>query len=197
MTKRTGLWLFLVFAIFASTCVRAEGVVNAVSYNPLPGNSTVEVRPFDDSDENLAVKAHIERELAARGITTNAKAPLVMNFEVRNRIGYLNSGDNRHVLQFQTTGGRGGGEQTDARVNVFNSQEGGLLNKGPGTRVSNRTVYRLELNVEQRDNNERLWDGWAEAELTGGDSAELLRRMVPAVIKALGQTVKSQAFSPY
>jgi hypothetical protein len=164
MTKRTGLWLFLVFAIFASPCARAEGVVNAVSYNPLPGN---------------------------------AKARLVMNFEVRNRIGYLNSGDNRHVLQFQTTGGRGGGEQTDARVNVFNSQEGGLLNKGPGTRVSNRTVYRLELNVEQRNNNERLWDGWAEAELTGGDSAELLRRMVPAVIKALGQTVKSQAFSPY
>jgi hypothetical protein len=197
MTKLFRFWLFVFATICIADVAHADGVVNAASYAPLPDKLAIEVRPFDDSDENLAIKERIERELAARGITTGAKAPLVMNFEVRNRIGYLNTGDNRHVIEFQTRGGRSGGEQTDARINVFNSQSGGLLNKGPGTRVSNRTVYRLELNVEQRDNNERLWDGWVEAELTGGDSAELLRRMVPAVVKALGQTVKSQAFSPY
>lgn len=197
MKKRIAIGLVAMTATLVATGARADGVINAVSYSPLPANAAVEVRPFDDSDENIEIRERIERALAARGISTGSGGALVMNFEVRNRIGFLNTGDNRHVLSFETRGGRGGGEQTDARVNVYNSQDGGLLNKGTGTRVSNRTIYRLELNLEQRSNNERLWDGWAEAELVGGDGAELLRRMVPPVVKAIGTTVKSEAFSPY
>ncbi len=197
MSNRIAFWFLLSATLAFGRGAQADGIVSAASYAPLPTGAAVQVRPFDDSDDNIEIKQRIERALAGRGISTNDKAPLVMNFEVRNRIGFLNSGDNRHILRFQTGGGRGGGENTEARVNVFNSQDGGLLNKGAGTRVSNRTIYRLELNVEQRSSGERLWDGWAEAELTDGDSIELLRRMVPAVVKAMGNTIKAETFPLY
>lgn len=189
--------VLLLVALVLAPNAHADGSVSSVSYSALPAALVVEVRPFDDSDENLELKQRLEQALAAKEIGTSDDAPYILNFEVRDHIGSLNSGDNRHILRFETHGGRGGGENTEARVNVFDSQDGGLINKGGGTRVSNRTIYRLELNIEQRTSGERIWDGWAEAELAGGDGRELLRRMVPAVIKNIGRTTKSEAFSLY
>ena len=175
----------------------AEGVLNAVLYQAFPADLSVAVRPFDDSEDNMALKERIERALAAKGISSRDDSDHILNFEVRDHIGSLSSGDNRHILSFQTSGGRGGGENTEARVNVFNSKDGGLLNRGRGDRVSNHTVYRLEMNIEQRASGERVWDGWAEAELPGGDSRDLLRRMVPALVKNIGRTVKREPLAIY
>jgi hypothetical protein len=198
MKLRLGLSLFLLSFALTAPRAWADGVMNAVAYQDMPKSMSLHVRPFDDSDDNLAIKRQLERALASKGFeSADDGADYIMNFEVRDRIGSLSTGDNRHILSLQAGGGRGGGENSEARVNVYNSQDGGLLNKGSGNRVSNRTIYRLEVNVEQRASGERIWDGWAEAELIGGDSRDLLRRMVPTLVKGLGQTIKREPFEVY
>lgn len=193
---------FVILALFGAIAaqvspVRAQGVVRAVAYLPLPGGISVEVRTFDDSDNNMELKRELEKALRARGIGTADDAPYILNFEVKNRIGSLTTAGNRHVLSLESRGGRGGGEDAKARVNVYDSYNGGLLNKGVGdSRVSNRTVYRLDVDIEDRSSGKRLWDGWAEAELVGGDGHELTLGMVPAVVARIGETVKRAAFKP-
>ena len=200
MRKSIFLSIFLAAFIVSISASRADGdgILSAVTYAPLPQGFSVEVRPFDDSDSNLEIKREIELALKTKSIQTSDDAPYVMNFEVRDRLGFLSSAGKRYILSFETKGGRTGGENTQARVNVFDSRQGGLLNKGDGdSRVSKRTVYRLEINIEYRDSGKRLWDAWAEAQLSGGDSNDLTRRMIAPVVKHIGETVKNTTFPLY
>jgi hypothetical protein len=176
----------------------AEGVLNAVSYLALPQSLRVEVRTFDDSDDNLAIQQEFEKALRAKGVNISDDAPLVFNFEVSDQLGMLSRSGDRYVFSFETKGGRGGGENTEARVNVFNSQSGGLLNKGAGQgRVSKPSVYRMDVNIEDRASGKRLWEAWAEADLVAGNNRDLTRRMVPAIVERIGGTAKSEPFKIY
>jgi hypothetical protein len=200
MRKFIFLSAFLAAFIVSASASKAEGdgILNAVTYAPLPQKLSVEVRPFDDSDRNLEIKREIEHTLQIKGIQTSDNAPYVMSFEVRDRLGFLSSAGKRYILSFETKGGRTGGENTQARVNVFDSRQGGLLNKGDGdSRVSKKTVYRLEINLEFRDSGKRLWDAWAEAQLSGGDSIDLTRRMIKPILNNIGKTVKNTSFPLY
>ena len=176
----------------------ADGVLSAVSYQPLPPSLRVEVRTFDDSDANLEIQQEFERALRAKGVTISDDAPLVFNFEVSDQLGMLSRSGDRYVFSFETSGGRGGGENTEARVNVFNSQSGGLLNKGAGQgRVSKPSVYRMDVNIEDRSSGKRLWEAWAEADLIAGNNRDLTRRMVPVIVQHIGGTAKSESFKVY
>lgn len=198
MRKLFGVWFLLLAVVCNPFPTLADGVLSSVSYLTLPEKLAVSIQPFDDSDDNLEIMQRIEEALRAEGYSVVADAPFVMNFEIRDRLGSLSTSDNRHLFRFESKGGRGGGENAKARVNVYDSQFGGLLNKGPAApRVSNRTIYRLEVNIEKKTNNERLWDAWAEAELTSGDGNRLIERMVPVVVKNIGQTIKRKDFQVY
>jgi hypothetical protein len=196
--------LFLIFTsalfvlIFHSSALLADGVLNAVSYQVLPANISIVVEPLDDSDSNLEIKSEIESALRARGINVSNDGAYVLSFEIRDRLGMLSEAGNRYLFKFETSGGRGGGENTEARLNVYDSHHGGLLNKGVGSsRVSRPTIYRLEAGIEKRQSGKRIWEAWAEAQLTGGDSRDLTRRMVPAIVKNIGKTAKQLEFPLY
>jgi len=144
MNRRNFAVLFVVAAcagLIASPDTSAQdagqGTLNAVSFKPVPVGVPIFVRPLDDSDENLALKQRFEAVLRERGYALAADASgLVLTFETRDDIGSWSSSGRRTVLEFQGAGGREGTEDVEARLRLFDSQRGALLNKGRGgTRV--------------------------------------------------------------
>ena len=122
-------------------------------------------------------------------------AALVLSFEVRNVVGAWRAGSQRSVLELEGHG-RGGGEDARARLNIFDSNRGGLLNEGRGgsTSITTPSQYRLDATIDDRQSGERLWQAWAVADLSQSDGPTLTRAMVPAMVRNLGNTVKRQTF---
>ena len=92
-------------------------------------------------------------------------------------------------------GGRTGGEDAQFRASIFDSQKGGVLNRGEASSQSSGTPsqYKLEVTLEDRSNGKRLWQGWSSADLGHhGDGASLIESMVPVMVDNLGKTVKRQ-----
>jgi hypothetical protein len=173
-----------------------EGLLNAVAYKPLPQGLAVTVRPLDNSDENLLLQEEFERELRASGHTVAADAPLIMTFEVRDMVGAWSNRDRRSILEFEGSGGGIGGDSHRARLNLFDSGRGGVLNqgRGGGTSIVTPTKYRLDATIDARAGGKRLWQAWATADLGQSDGFDLTKAMIPAVVNSLGQTVKRQPF---
>ena len=174
-----------------------DGLLNAVAYDAIPTGAAVAVRPLDNSDDNMVLKEEFERELRARGYVVAADAALILSFETRGTTGAWTSGERRYVLELRAQGGREGGEDASARVNVFDSAAGGLLNPGRGgtTSIVTPSQYRLDATVDDRASGRRLWQGWAVADLEHADGLALTRAMVPAVAASVGRTVRRQVFA--
>lgn len=171
------------------------GVLNAVSYHPLPATVSVQVRPLDNSDENIVLQEAFENALRDRSIVVSTGAPLILTFETRGSVGAWEDTGQRSFLELQAQGGRGGGEKASARVNLFDSNRGGLLNQGKGTLITTPSQYRLDATIDERSSGKRLWHAWGIADLGNSDGLSLTRFMVPLMVKKLGQTVRSEAFS--
>ena len=165
----------------------AEGTVNAVSYKKIPAGSAMEVRPWDNSDENLKRTEEFAAILVSRGVRVSAGAPLIISFNTRDVLGYWSAGERRHLLELEGHGGRSGGENARVRLNLYSSQ-GGVLNKGKEPPSVIPSKYMLEVTLEQRK-GDRLWQGEATAALRRTDGFSLLRAMLPALLNHMGQTV--------
>lgn len=175
-----------------------EGLFNSVAYKPIPAGAAVMVRPMDNSSDNLVLQEEFERELEARGFVVGGNAQFVLSFETSDVVGAYTERDARHVVELSGGGGRGGGEDMRARVNVFDSAAGGLFNTGRGTgdtSIVTPTQYRMDATVDDNDTGRRLWQAWAVADLEQSDGLSLTLSMVPVVAEAIGQTVKQKAFS--
>lgn len=174
-----------------------DGVLNGVAFDDVPRGAAFEVRAYDDSDDTRVLEEDFAKALTASGYTTAENAPLILSFETRDEIG-AGADDGRHVLSFQSTVGQRDGERARAEVNVYNSTSGGLLNKGQGgTSVTTPSSYRLDVTIEDRQSGKTLWQGWAVAQVGGGDGRDMTRRMVPKLIGALGKTVRQEPISLY
>ncbi|MBI1986420.1 MAG: hypothetical protein HYS64_07055, partial [Rhodospirillales bacterium] len=57
-----------------ATAASAEGTMSAVSYQPMPAGSALLVRPLDNSDHNMLLKADFERALRGMGYTISNDA---------------------------------------------------------------------------------------------------------------------------
>ena len=89
----------------------------------------------------------------------------------------------------------GGGENAKAKFNVYNSETGGLFNRGrSGTTITTPSRYRLDVTIDDRTNGKRLWQGWSEANLNASDVLTLTRRMVPVIVDGLVQTIRRRLF---
>ncbi len=195
---RNATLLLLAGCLFGATARADEGLVNSVSYFPLPTPTTFQVRPLDDSNENMELKVDIETSLRAAGFGVAAKSDLILNFETRNEIGAWSSTDRRSIISLEAKGGRDGGENASAHLNIFDSNSGALLNKGrgrAGTSITTPSSYRIDFDVEQTTTSKQLWQGWVIGDLGDAvDGRALVRRMVPTVVDALGKTIRQKRF---
>ena len=175
----------------------SNGLLNAVAYKDVPAGAAVSVRPLDDSDDNLILKQEFEKALQGQGYRIEKDSPLVLTFETSDTIGAYTDRNARHVLELSGGGGRGGGEDARARVNVFDSVSGGLMNTGRETGDTNivtPTQYRVDVSLDDKANRKRLWQAWATADIEQSDGLTLTRAMVPAIVQSVGKTVRRQPF---
>lgn len=172
-----------------------NGIVNAVSFEPIPANTPITVRPLDDSDANLRLKEDFEAALRAKGFTPAPDAQIVLTFETGNEIGSWVDKGRRSLIELQAKGGRDGGEDAQAMLNIYNSTRGGLLNKGDGgTSITTPSTYTIRVTVDNRNGGKRLWEGWTTADLVQGDREQLAKSMLPVLMGNLGLTVSRKPF---
>ncbi len=197
--RRFPILLALAFMLVLSTGgARAggEGLMNAIAFRPLPPDKVINIRSLDDSEDNLVLVAQFERELRARGYRVSKDAALILTFEVRSEVGAWSAGDRRSIIELEGHGGVDEDEVVKARLNIFDSGRGGLLNAGPGggTTITTASQYRLDATIDDRRDGHRLWQAWAVADLRQSDGPTLTKAMVPVMVRNLGSTVKRQPF---
>jgi len=169
------------------------GLLNAVAYLPLPKGQSIAVRPLDNSDENLILQKVFENALRAQGYGISDTADLILSFETRGEIGAWSETGRRHVIELHARGGQEGGEDAKARLNLFDSNKGGVFNRGhSGTSIVTPSQYRIDATIDSRTDGKRLWQAWSTANLSGRDSLDLTQAMIPEMVKNLGQTVKQR-----
>ena len=173
-----------------------EGIINALSLRALPSEKSIQTQPLDNSSDNLALQKVIETELRKGGYTISEQASLILSFSTSDQIGTWDSGSSSHVFSLETKTGRGHEERTKARVNVFDSATGGLLNKGQEKRKpsSIASQYRLDISIEERTTGKTYWRAWSVADLDTGEGIALTTQMIPPLIEGIGRTIRRQAF---
>jgi hypothetical protein len=188
----TCLGLFFVSGAAAQT--PQQGLLNAVAYDPLPAQVSVNVRPLNDSDENLALKQTFETALQERGYTVAADAQFVLTFETREVAGAWADRGRRTVIELDAHGEGVGGDQQRVRLNLFNSSSGGVFNRGRegGTGIVTPGHFRIDLSIDDRTNGERLWQAWAVADIGRSDGRRVSQAMVPGMVLRLGETVRQE-----
>jgi hypothetical protein len=178
-----------------------DGTLSAVSYDAMSLNpgTALSLRLYDDSTENLALLRSFESELQKRGYIVSNDAPLVLNIETRNEIGAWASGDRKTLLELQARTGSGSGYDSDearARLNLMDSNRGGVFNEGNENRTAIVTpsTHRLDLSIDDRRDGKHLWQGWAIAN-AGSGRGNPLQALVPIMVDVIGKTVKQEAFT--
>jgi hypothetical protein len=179
----------LVLVLVGTPVVYAQdqGVVNAMSHNPLPEGLPILVRPLDNSAENLKIKKQFETVLAQDGyVVATDSSFLVLSFETRRELG----------------GGPTPRRQVTDRMPKDQSAQKGMRYRpqiaegqpsGP-TSIS-RSRYRLDATLDDKQSNKRLWRGWAIAPLQGDDTSATTEAMVKALVGSIDHTVSQQPFA--
>jgi len=195
---RWNFWIVVVAIAMATSSVLAqagsEGILNAVSYRPLPTEASIRVQALDNSDENLTLVEVVKEALTASGYKLAEDGGMILTVETRSEIGAWSTTDRRHVLEIQSQT-NSHSDETQVKLNLFDSNTGGILNKGSsGTSITTASQYIVEISLDDATNGKRLWQAWAAADLGQSDSLTLMRGMIPALSDALGKTVSRKTF---
>ena len=78
---------FLGLLFFPVPAEADEGILNAVSFRPIPPGAAIVVRPWDNSDENMKTARIIKTQLQNLGYTLSPNAKLTLSFETKNALG--------------------------------------------------------------------------------------------------------------
>ncbi len=196
---RRMFWLAAILAALLNFSAFAQstgtGTLNAVSFFPLPGASTIEIQTLDNSDQNLALARELTQALTARGYTLSDNAALILTIETHDEIGAWTTTDRRHVVELKSRQSEYDDDESQIKFNLFNSNTGGILNQGSsGTSIVTPSQYELQITIDSAEGGRRLWEGWAGAELGQSDSYTLMRGMIPALADAIGKSVTRQTF---
>jgi hypothetical protein len=166
-----------------------EATLNAVAFDHYPAHGSIEVSVVDDSEENLAIASELKRALTERGFSLAADdGPLVLTIDTGDFVGaWRTTGDTDRVRIMDDRGRLFPGGQLDVTRQVRLPL--------PETTVVTPPQYRIDLTIDDRASGERIWQGWAIADLSQGEPAELARAMMPRLVDSIGQTVREQVFS--
>ncbi|MDA0305724.1 MAG: hypothetical protein O3B76_05480 [Proteobacteria bacterium] len=194
--KRPGFFSAFFIAWMTTSPASAEGTVSAVSFLPLPENSSLFVRPMDNSDQNLALQKEFERVLKNKGYKVSKDAPLILTFETSDTDGSWTGGGPNNIVELSDNPAQTGVNAPQVRFNLFNSTRGGLLNpnRKERTRTVSPSTFRIDVTIDNKSDGKRLWQGWSAADLGLSSNGAVTRVMIPTIIDGLGKTVKQQSF---
>ena len=171
-------------------------VLNAVVYRPIPAGEAVHVRTLDDSPQHQDLKRRFEAALRDRGYAIDpAPTRLVITVEPRDQIGFWNY-QSGALIEAQRGYDRLARKDLDSyMVNLYNSRQGGLINRPDRPSDVNPSRHRLEARLEDRSDGRTLWQGWTSAEVSAGDGRSLWTAMVAPLAGAVGRTVREERVS--
>lgn len=194
--KRSGSLAAIGFAFSMLASAADAGSLNAVSYQPMPAATALQVRPLDDSDHNLLLKADFERELRAKGYAISKDAKLVFTFETRDTAGAWTGEGPNPFVELSNNPDQTGIEAPRVRFNLFNTQRGGILNpdRTEPTRMVTPSSFRIDVTIDSMTDGKRLWHGWGSIDIGADDPRERTRAMIPIMVEAIGKTIRQQSF---
>ncbi|MBF0093230.1 MAG: hypothetical protein HQL34_01650 [Alphaproteobacteria bacterium] len=192
-------WVRILAVAVAVTGVAGEALaagtvaarLSSVLFSPMEETGRFEVRLYDDSDANKALKSEIEGRLAAAGYGISANAPLILSFDLRNTVGDGRPDEPTSRLEVRGNSSTAGRDDYSARLKLFSTRTG--EEGSPGAAYGGSV--RLELAISSRANGRRLWQGWAVADSTGREGGETAAALVGPLVEVIGKTVRGQDVS--
>lgn len=187
-------WLFAgVLAVIVlggqARAQEAPGSLFASRFQTLPATLVVQVRPLDNSRENLDLKPRFDAALQQRAVSVQAGAPLVLNFET----------EVQPILR-QGTGGTLGearvtNRDSQLRINLWSTTQDSILQGRQGSPGHSAVRYVVTATLDDARTGQRLWQG--EVRYAGGDrdQSQAFAAMVPLLVAELGNTVRARPFT--
>ncbi len=179
----------------ATVAAAADGRLNAVAYQEIPAGTALMVRPLDNSDHNLLLKADFERALRSKGYTISQDAKVAFTFETMDTAGaWTGSGPNPFV-ELSNNPDQTGVEAPQVRFNLFNTRRGGILNpeRTETTRMVTPSSFRIDATIDSLTDGRRFWHGWGIVNVGADDSRERSRALVPPLVDGIGKTIRQQS----
>jgi hypothetical protein len=176
----------------AALAAEGEGPGQLVAFacGTLPAKARVDVQMMDDTPRDKALRDAIAAELRAGGYPVAADAPVRVTFEAEierdldpTRQGYLGKLDSTN-------------RRTEFQLNLWSSQGDSVL--GGVQRPAGSTgpnVNHIVVSVNDKTNGKCLWRAEATHPMEGANEVESFRRIIPIVLRHMGQTVSPTAFS--
>lgn len=187
----------LLSVLIGTMPLHAQGIeLNAVSYAEIPHGEAVTVEVYDDSKEVLKLKKLFEEELRLQGYSLSETGRLILSFEVQDTSGKWTGGGPNRLVEIGNSDNHTGKDAPDVRVNIFDSQRGGLLNpkRDKGITQVAPSQFRIDATIEDRQSGKRLWQGWSitDANTASNEDTAHHRSMVKPIIENIGKTVRSE-----
>lgn len=168
---------------------------DAIAYKPWPGGTAVALDLMDNSNRNLALLTTLKDALIAKGYRIDPQAALIVTLDSREESGAWSDAGERTFLELRAKGGRGGGGDASARLNIFDSARGGLINQGqraPERVTPTRIVY--EIMVTTRNDGNRIWQAWASIAPQTAQETPANGAIAGALVESFGKTVRNRTF---
>ncbi len=183
---------FALAASLATPLSASDVTVNSVVFDDVPKNVPVTVEIYDDSDENLALKAALEDELSRQGYVLQNGANLIVTVETRDSSGRWTGGGSNRVVRIGNSDNHTGTDAPDVRVSLFDNERGGILNPKTGSGVTQvaPSQFRIDAQIEDRLNGRTLWQGWAVRNILATENTSVYANMLRPLVSAIGQTLR-------
>ncbi|GAA0596996.1 hypothetical protein [Caenispirillum bisanense] len=182
-------------ALTAAEQASVTAAVSAQGFAAVPPGQPVEIRIYQASGDDGAVRAATARALAAQGWqVVESGGRIAFSVEV--------TGDEPLAPEPRSgmlalDGTRGSGESTDrldARLRLFSTSESSVLTgRQLPAAGSGGAQTRVQADVTDLASGRRLWQGWADVSLAGQTPERVAASLVPLLVEAVGETVRNEA----
>ena len=186
------LLILLYFIATPSPSQADEGIINAVSFRPIPAATVIVVQPWDNSDENINTARLIKNQLRDLGYKISPQANFTLSFDSKSSLGKWSSSSRNTSVELKAESSIASGKDAEVRLNLFFSSEGGVLNpnKTPGENILSKVSLKITLDQK---NGPRLWQGKAIAGVHQTDTVSVARRLTPVLLDYLGKTISRKS----
>ena len=139
--------ILLYFIATPSPSQADEGIINAVSFRPIPAATVIVVQPWNNSDENINTARQIENQLCDLGYKISPQANFTLSFDSKSTLGKWSSSSRNTSEELKAESSIASGKDAEVRLNLFFSSEGGVLNpnKTPGENILSKVSLKITL----------------------------------------------------